>query len=100
MHRFAVYKELAIIFNCSFESSKSGKIGKLFVETGLCEIHDFALTTPALTTVAAYLAMRLVCYQSYPEERLQRAGRQDWAQRRAQRRVRRGNPIRAKAQEG
>jgi hypothetical protein len=35
MHRPGVSKESAIIFNCSFESSESGKIGKLFVENGL-----------------------------------------------------------------
>jgi hypothetical protein len=52
MHRSGVNKELAIIFNGIFESSKSGKIGKFFVESGLCEIHDSALTTRALRIVA------------------------------------------------
>jgi hypothetical protein len=49
MHRSAVNKESAVIFNCIFQSSKTGKIAKLFVENGLCEIYDSALTKTALT---------------------------------------------------
>jgi hypothetical protein len=37
------------IFNCSFESSESGKIGKLFVENSLGETRDSALTMAVLT---------------------------------------------------
>jgi hypothetical protein len=42
-------EESAVIFNCSFESSKSAKIEELFVENGLWEIHDFELTIAVLT---------------------------------------------------
>jgi hypothetical protein len=52
MHRAAVNRECAVIFNCSFESSESGKIGEFLTENGLCEIHDSGLTMPALSIVA------------------------------------------------
>jgi hypothetical protein len=42
-----------VIFNCSFQSSKNGKTGKLFAENGLCETRDSELTMAALTIIAA-----------------------------------------------
>jgi hypothetical protein len=44
-----VNAKLGGIFNCSFESSKTGKIAELFVENGLCGTRGFGLTTVALT---------------------------------------------------
>jgi hypothetical protein len=52
MHRSAVKKKLANIFNCIFESSKSAKIAEFFTEYGLCELYDFALTLRALSVPA------------------------------------------------
>jgi hypothetical protein len=49
MHRPAGKKKSPIIFNCIFRCSKTGKNGKLFIENGLCEIHDSGLTMTALT---------------------------------------------------
>jgi hypothetical protein len=43
-----------VIFNCSFESSKSAKIEELFVENGLCGTRISALTMSVLTMIEPY----------------------------------------------
>jgi hypothetical protein len=49
MHLVTVDLQSAIIFNCSFESSKTGKNEELFVENGLWGTRVFELTMPVLT---------------------------------------------------
>jgi hypothetical protein len=50
----------ADIFNCSFESSKTGKIEEFFDENGLRGTREFELTLSALTMTGPQAA-RTVC---------------------------------------
>jgi hypothetical protein len=52
--KIVVNRQTRIIFNGSFECSKTGKIGENFVENGLCGTRGFGLTMAVLTIMLDY----------------------------------------------